>query len=84
MVLVMTVEPGYCGQALIPECLDKVTMIREEAQKRGLDILIQVDGGINAETAPLAISHGADVLVAGSYIFAAEDRKKAIETLRNA
>ena len=82
MVLVMTVEPGYGGQALIPECLDKVRDIRQEAQKLGKTLLIEVDGGINAQTACDAILAGADVLVAGSYVFGATDRRAAIESLR--
>ena len=82
MVLVMTVEPGYGGQTLIPECLDKVRDIRQEAQKLGKTLLIEVDGGINAQTARDAILAGADVLVAGSYVFGATDRRAAIESLR--
>lgn len=82
MVLVMTVEPGYGGQALIPETLDKVKILREEITKRGLNVDIQVDGGINAENAPTAIKAGANVLVAGSSVFKAENRKEAIDSLR--
>jgi ribulose-phosphate 3-epimerase len=82
MVLVMTVEPGYGGQKLIPECLDKVAEIRAEANRRGIDIDIQVDGGINPENAPVAVKCGANVLVAGSSVFKAEDRKAAIDALR--
>ena len=82
MILVMTVEPGYGGQALIPFCLDKVKTLREEITKRGLDIDIQVDGGINEETAKDAINAGANVLVAGSAVFKYEDRKAAIDALR--
>ena len=82
MVLIMTVEPGYGGQSLIPECLDKVATLREEIERRGLDIDIQVDGGINAKNAPQAIAKGATVLVAGSSVFKASDRKAAIDDLR--
>ncbi len=82
MILVMTVEPGYGGQALIPECLEKVSKIRAEIVKRGLDIDIQVDGGINESNAGLAISAGANVLVAGSAVFKYDDRKAAIDVLR--
>ncbi len=82
MVLVMTVEPGYGGQALIPECLDKVKRLREEITARGLDVMIQVDGGINAKNAPDAIAAGADVLVAGSAVFGASDKAQAIKALR--
>lgn len=82
MVLIMTVEPGYGGQSLIPECLDKVATLRAEIERRGLDIDIQVDGGINANNAPQAIAKGATVLVAGSSVFKASDRKAAIDDLR--
>ena len=82
MVLVMTVEPGYGGQALIPETLEKVKIIREEINKRGLQVDVQVDGGINAETSKLAVAAGANVLVAGSAVFKASDRKAAIDALR--
>ena len=82
MILVMTVEPGYGGQKLIPECLDKVAEIRAEANRLGIDIDIQVDGGINPENAPVAVKCGANVLVAGSSVFKAEDRKAAIDALR--
>ena len=82
MILVMTVEPGYGGQSLIPFCLDKVKALREEITKRGLDIDIQVDGGINEKTAKQAIAAGANVLVAGSAVFNCADRKAAIDALR--
>lgn len=82
MVLVMTVEPGYGGQALIPETLEKVKVLREEIERRGLAVDIQVDGGITSDNAQNAISAGANVLVAGSSVFKASDRKKAIESLR--
>ena len=83
MVLVMTVEPGYGGQALIPETLEKVRKIKAEILNRGLTTLVQVDGGINAENAGDAISVGADILVAGSSVFGKTDRKAAIEELKN-
>lgn len=82
MVLVMTVEPGYGGQSFMPDMLDKVKKIREEANRRGLDIDIQVDGGINPETAKMAVAAGANVLVAGSSVFKAADRRAAINALR--
>lgn len=84
MVLVMTVEPGYGGQKLIPETLEKVTKIKAEAESRGLKIEIQVDGGINGENAKDAISAGATILVAGSSVFGKTDRRAAIDALRNA
>lgn len=83
MVLVMTVEPGYGGQALIPECLEKVRRLRDEITARGLDIMVQVDGGINAKNAADAVAAGADVLVAGSAVFGAKDKAEAIRALRD-
>ncbi len=83
MVLVMTVEPGFGGQSFMPDMMPKVRAIREEAGKRGLDLRIQVDGGIDDKTVSQAVENGADVLVAGSYVFKAHDRKEAIEKLRN-
>ena len=82
MVLVMTVEPGYGGQALIPETLEKVRKIKAEIENRGLNTLIQVDGGINADNASVAKEAGADILVAGSSVFGKTDRKAAIDSLR--
>lgn len=84
MVLVMTVEPGFGGQSFMRETMPKVRAIRDEATKRGLDLRIQVDGGIDDKTVTEATENGADVLVAGSYVFKAADRKAAIEKLRNA
>ena len=82
MVLVMTVEPGYGGQTLIPHTLEKVKSLRGEIEKRGLNVDIQVDGGINAENAFDAISAGANILVAGSSVFKEKDRRAAIDNLR--
>ena len=82
MVLVMTVEPGYGGQAFMHDMLPKVKKIREEVTRLGLNVDIQVDGGINPETATLARCAGANVLVAGSSVFKADDRKAAIDALR--
>ena len=69
MVLVMSVEPGFGGQSFMPDSLPKVTALKNEIEARGLKCDIEIDGGINGETAPLAIKAGADVLVAGSYLF---------------
>ncbi len=69
MVLVMTVEPGFGGQKLIPECLDKVTQVRRMVEERGLPTDIQVDGGIAADNVELAVRAGANVIVAGSAVF---------------
>ena len=82
MILVMTVEPGYGGQSFMPEMLEKVRKIRAEIERRGLDIDIQVDGGLNPETAKLAREAGANVIVAGSSVFKAQDRRAAIDALR--
>lgn len=82
MVLVMTVEPGYGGQALIPETLEKVRKLKAEIEKRSLNVEIQVDGGINPETAKLATDAGATILVAGSSVFKSKDRREAIAALR--
>jgi len=82
MVLVMTVEPGYGGQSFMPDMLPKIKAIREEIERRGLDVDIEVDGGINAKTAELVKAAGANVLVAGSSVFCASDRAAAIDALR--
>ena len=83
MVLVMSVEPGFGGQKFMPQALSKLTDLREELTRRGLNVLLEVDGGINAETAPQAVKAGADVLVAGNYVFSAEDMKATVENIKN-
>ena len=82
MILVMTVEPGYGGQPMIKECLEKIRKIKAEAKKRNINIDVQVDGGINTDTAKIAIESGADILVAGNAVFARRDREAAIKALR--
>lgn len=82
MILVMTVEPGYGGQGFIPETLEKIRIIREKAAALGKDIDIQVDGGINTDTAVLVKNAGANVLVAGTFLFKAEDMAAAANSLR--
>ena len=82
LILIMTVEPGFGGQSLIPETLEKVKTLKAEINKRGLNIDIQVDGGINEKNAPEARAAGANVLVAGSAVFKAADRRAAIDVLR--
>lgn len=84
MVLVMTVEPGYGGQALIPETLEKVKALRAEIDRCGLCVDIQVDGGIHEGNAKDVIAAGANVLVAGSAVFRAEDKASAIRALKEA
>lgn len=77
MILVMTVEPGFGGQSFMPEQLDKIRRIKEFT-----DIPIEVDGGINLETGALCVEAGAEILVAGSFVFKAEDRNGIIDALR--
>ncbi len=69
MVLVMTVEPGFGGQKIIIECLDKVTEIRQMLAEKNMEMDIQVDGGINVDNVELALKAGANVIVAGSAVF---------------
>ena len=82
MVLVMTVEPGYGGQGFIPYCADKVKQLRDYCNEKNIEMDIQVDGGINADTADIVKQAGANILVAGTYLFKAEDMKKAAELIR--
>ncbi|MFZ7103109.1 MAG: ribulose-phosphate 3-epimerase [Peptococcaceae bacterium] len=82
LVLIMSVNPGFGGQSFIPGVLPKIRSLKKIIREKGLDIDIQVDGGITAETAPLALQAGANVLVAGSFIFGSRDRKAAISLLR--
>lgn len=81
LVLVMTVEPGFGGQAFLWEMLEKVRFLRCTAKEQGLHTMIQVDGGINAETALAAVDAGADNLVVGSYLFRQENPKIVIDFL---
>ena len=83
MVLVMTVEPGFGGQSFMPETMDKIKALRSEMKRRGLDIDIQVDGGINEKTIEIAASAGANIFVAGSAVFGAEDASAEIAKLRS-
>ena len=73
MVLVMTVEPGFGGQSFMYDMMEKVTAVRNEADRLGLNLDIQVDGGINKETVAVAAKAGANVFVAGSAVFKAEN-----------
>lgn len=81
MVLVMTVEPGFGGQSFMPDMLEKIENIKKECDKRGIAPDIQVDGGITNKTAPLVCNAGANVLVAGSYVFKS-DKKTAVASLK--
>jgi len=82
LILVMTVEPGFGGQKFMPEMLPKLGLLRQSLDEFGLECLLEVDGGINPLTASLAAAAGAEVLVAGSDVFHAEDRRERIEKLR--
>ncbi|MBN1835370.1 MAG: ribulose-phosphate 3-epimerase [Spirochaetales bacterium] len=83
LVLVMTVNPGFGGQELIPRTLEKVRNLDRMRKERGYGYLIQVDGGINRETSRLAVAAGADVLVVGSAVFNAPDPEEEIRWLKN-
>ena len=82
LVLVMTVEPGFGGQHFMPEQLDKVCALHCVLEERGLDCRLEVDGGVDRNTAPSCIAAGADVLVAGSAVFGVRDRKEAVRLIR--
>lgn len=99
LMLIMTVHPGFGGQAFIPEMLDKVKFVRETCTKLNIckggivpkedykgpalpPFSIEVDGGIDANTAPLCLEAGANILVSGTYLYGAKDMRSAIETLR--
>lgn len=82
MVLVMTVEPGFGGQSFIPETVGKVRTIREKISSMGLDIRVEVDGGINDSTSDIVINAGADTLVSGSYLFRSSNMGEAAGKLR--
>ena len=79
MVLVMTVEPGFGGQKFMEDCAEKIRLIKEKVPS---NLIIQVDGGINAETAKICKSNGANCLVAGNYIYKSDDIKQAIKSLK--
>lgn len=82
MILLMTVNPGFGGQAFLPEVLEKVKFTREMADRYGVSLDIQVDGGIDDKTAPLCIKAGANVLVSGTYLFKS-DMAQGIKKLRS-
>jgi ribulose-phosphate 3-epimerase len=82
MLLVMTVEPGFGGQAFLDLCLPKVRRARELLDRRGLDLWLQVDGGVSADTIERCAEAGADMFVAGSAVFTADDPAAMVETLR--
>ncbi|REK17339.1 MAG: ribulose-phosphate 3-epimerase [Actinobacteria bacterium] len=82
LVLVMSVEPGFGGQAFIPDVLGKVEKLRESVEKQGLATDIEIDGGITPDNVGRAAEAGANVFVAGTAIFGADDPAKAVEELR--
>ena len=84
LILVMTVEPGFGGQRFMADMLPKIRTIREWIRERGLPCELEVDGGVDVDTAPLCVEAGANVLVAGSAVFGKEDRAAAIRALRPA
>ena len=84
ILLFMSVHPGFGGQAFLPEVLDKVRAARAIVDERALPIELEIDGGINLETAPLAAAAGADILVAGSAVFGTPDRGAACRAIRAA
>ncbi len=84
VLLFMSVHPGFGGQAFIPSVLDKLTTARRVVDERGLSVELEIDGGINRETAPPAAAAGADILVAGSAIFHADDPAAAARQIRGA
>lgn len=82
MVLVMTVEPGFGGQSFMADQMPKVAQVREAVRRRGGEIWVQVDGGVSADTIEQCAEAGADVFVAGSAVYGAQDAAAAVEQLR--
>jgi ribulose-phosphate 3-epimerase len=81
-VLIMSVNPGFGGQAFIPNSVNKIDALRKSIQERGLSVLIEVDGGVNEKTIAQVVAAGADVFVAGSAIFGSQDYEATIQSLR--
>ena len=84
MVLIMSVNPGFGGQQFIPASVDKIKRLKQMIKERSLSVEIQVDGGINRETAQQVIQAGATILVAGSAVYQSEDVYTAIQGIRGA
>jgi ribulose-phosphate 3-epimerase len=82
LLLIMSVNPGFGGQSFIAEVLPKIGLAKEEMERQGSKVPVEIDGGINAETGDLAALAGADILAAGTYVFKAPDMKKAVDALR--
>ncbi|GAB4329137.1 MAG: ribulose-phosphate 3-epimerase [Calditrichia bacterium] len=83
LVLVMSVNPGFGGQKFIPYSLDKIAQLKKMREEAGATFRIEVDGGIDSQTAPMVIESGAEMLVAGNAIFGQEDRQRAIRAILN-
>jgi ribulose-phosphate 3-epimerase len=81
-ILIMSVNPGFGGQAFIPNSINKIKALRNHIQERGLSVLIEVDGGVNEKTIAQVAAAGADVFVAGSAIFGSKDYQTTIQSLR--
>jgi ribulose-phosphate 3-epimerase len=84
MVLIMSVNPGFGGQEFIPHTFQKIRNLKKMIHERGLDTLIEIDGGVTTENAGAILRAGADVLVAGSNVFRSADPKATIAALKNA
>lgn len=82
MVLVMTVEPGFGGQKFMQDMMSKVKSIKRECADRGLNVLVEIDGGVNEATASVALENGVDICVAGTTVFKSKNPKETIELLR--
>jgi len=82
MILIMTVEPGFGGQKFLDVCVPKIRRTRQLLDKHGLDLWIEIDGGVSAETIERCAEAGADVFVAGSAVYAADDPNAMVEQLR--
>jgi ribulose-phosphate 3-epimerase len=82
LVLVMSVNPGFGGQAFIPSALDKIRKLRKTIDDRKLSVRIEVDGGVKPDNAAKVVAAGADILVAGSAVFGAKDYAAAIKGIR--
>ena len=83
MVLLMSVNPGFGGQTFIENTINKVKRLRKMIDEAGTNTLIEVDGGVNAETAPILVKAGVDVLVSGSYVFKSSDPISTIKSLKH-
>jgi ribulose-phosphate 3-epimerase len=84
MLLIMSVNPGFGGQSFIPNCLDKISGARIEIDMRGVEVLLEVDGGIKVDNAREVAEAGADILVAGSAVFGTDDYKKTVKSFKKA